>query len=1173
MGTKLREIFAKPVDRSIDGVIKADDMSSLLIELDEYVITKEIGQRLEHFLDAYNNYDTANGVWISGFFGSGKSHLLKMLALLLENDEIGGRRALEFFEAKLGNEPMLAGALRKAVSIPSKSILFNIDQKADVISKTDVDALLSVFQKVFDEMCGYYGKQPHIAQFERDLDSRGQLGTFKQAFERISGKPWERGREQVLFEEKNIAAAFAEATGGEVAADVLNRYRTDTRVSIEDFANTVKAWIDAQRPKFRLNFFVDEVGQFIANNVKLMTNLQTIAESLNTKCKGQAWIIVTAQQDMGSVIGDMTQQQENDFSKIQARFANRMPLNSQDVAEVIQRRLLAKTDEGLITLGNIYAREENNLRTLFDFGDGSFRFKNFSNKEQFAASYPFPNYQYDLFQRAIQGLSVHNAFEGKHSSVGERSMLGVFQDVAKKLADTEVGSIATFDLMFEGIRTALKSSVQQSIQLAERNLGDEFALRVLKSLFLVKYVKEFKPTVRNISILLLSAFDADQTEQKRKIEEALSRLERDTLIQRNGDVYEFLTLEEKDVEAEIKSLTVDTSELTKVMEDLAFDEILRHRKIKHVSTGIEYPFGRKLDDHLQGRDYELAINLISPFNDDSETPDAVRMRSMGRDELAVVLGRDVRFMQDLRLLKQTDKFTRQARTGPEQSNRDRIVDEKRHQNARRYKDITVRLRKLIGDAKLFVRGVELEIAGDDPQERLTKGFQQLVDKVYTNLPMLRSTYNEADLVRACQPNGDLFGAEGSGLTEPEQEVLNFAQSQRSLGSRTTAKQLTERFGSKPYGWPSLAILCLTGNLVTRGKLEARLDGDLLEEKRLAQALNNSNALANILLSPQIEFSAARIRASRQVFNDLFGVPAESNDARALGGEWLDAVRTMLADLETFSQQTSDYPFLTALEPLRQRMSDMRDQQPVWFITGPVEQQDALIDAKEDILDKIRSFMSGPQRAIYDEVRAFLGSQDANLSYADPQTGQKIREALADLNCYKGSSIQELKTDFYRLKESIEQKVLAERKDVVKAIDAVADKVSATSEFKALTLEQQAQIQRSIEAHKDGLENQTIIAVLRDRANGVRTNSLPAIMRDVVSLSSPPAQPVPPGALDGMGERAAAPRPRPPEFTNARELYIPFSKTYLENESDVDQYLDEMKKALLTSIGNGKKVLI
>lgn len=70
---------------------------------------------------------------------------------------------------------MLAGLLERAVRAPARSILFNIDQKSDAITKDkeQSDALLAVFQKVFDEHRGYYGKQAHIARFERDLDRRG----------------------------------------------------------------------------------------------------------------------------------------------------------------------------------------------------------------------------------------------------------------------------------------------------------------------------------------------------------------------------------------------------------------------------------------------------------------------------------------------------------------------------------------------------------------------------------------------------------------------------------------------------------------------------------------------------------------------------------------------------------------------------------------------------------------------------------------------------------------------------------------------------------------------------------------------------------------------------------------------------------------------------------------
>src|SRR6056297_266003 len=904
MSQLLKDIFEKPVDRAIDGVIKADDEASLRVELDEYVITGEIGQKLERFLEAYNNYKTSNGVWISGFFGSGKSHLLKMLALLLENREIGGASARDIFAAKpeLKEDPMLKGAMDKAVSIPSKSILFNIDQKADVISKTDVDALLSVFQKVFDESCGFYGKQPHIAQFERDLHARGLFETFRSAFRDASGKPWVHGREQALLEARNIATAFATATGSDPAdaKDILTQYRKDTRVSIEDFAGTVKAWIDQQPKGFRLNFFVDEVGQYIADNVKLMTNLQTVAETLNTRCKGQAWIIVTSQQDMEAIVGDTKVFQSQDFSKIMARFSIRIPLDSQNVAEVIQKRLLAKTPEAQVTLGNLHDREENNLKTLFDFADGSIKLKNYTDREHFIASYPFPPYQFILFQMAIRSLSQHNAFEGKHSSVGERSMLGVFQEVSKKLMDRPVGGLATFDLMFEGIRTALKSNVQQSIHLAERQIQDldDFAVRVLKALFLVKYVKGFKPSVRNISILLLSELDADQSTQRRKIEEALSLLERNTLIQRNGEVYEFLTDEEKDVEAEIKALEIDPSEMTKELETLAFDTVLRHRKIKHATTGHDYPFTRKLDDHALGREYELSINLISPFRDDVDHAEAVRMKSMSQEELVVLMKADTTFVRDLILYKQTDKFIRQARSGSPQPGRDRIIAEKGEQNARRAKDLEMRLRRLTGEARLFVRGDELDIGGEDALDRITKAFQTLVDKVYTNLPMLRGvSYSEADINKSVQPESSLFGEDGGGVNEAEQDVLSFINAQARNGVKVSAKYLTERFTMKPYGWPTTAVLCLAGSLVAKGKIEARVDSTVTEGLDLAKALSNSHALPNILLTPQAEFSAAQIRKAKDLYQELFSKPAGGTDARSIGAEWAASVDELEAEVD------------------------------------------------------------------------------------------------------------------------------------------------------------------------------------------------------------------------------------------------------------------------------------
>lgn len=1175
MALKLREIFLKPVDRPIDGVIKADDEASLRVELDEYVITREIAQRLLQFLEAYNNYSTANGVWISGFFGSGKSHLLKMLAYILENRLVDGIPAYDLVKGKqeLQDEPMLAGALRKAVAIPSKSILFNIDQKADVISKTEVDALLAVFQKVFDEMCGYYGKQPHIAQFERDLDSRGQLKAFKDAYASIAGKDWERGREQALLEGSNIAKAYARGTGApeKDADDILGRYRTDHRVSIEDFANTVKAWIDGQGSKFRLNFFVDEVGQYIADNTKLMTNLQTIAESLNTRCKGQAWVIVTAQQDMASVIGDLNSKQENDFSKIQDRFAARIPLNSADVAEVIQRRLLAKTEPGIVTLANLYAREENNLKTLFDFADGSIRLKNYRDREQFIASYPFPPYQYALFQMAIESLSQHNAFEGKHSSVGERSMLAVFQDVAKRIADTPVGDLATFDLMFEGIRSVLKSSVQQSVLLAEHKVQglDQFAIRVLKALFLVKYVKEFKPTVRNISILLLSEFDTDQATQKRRIEEALSNLERQTLIQRNGEVYEFLTNEEVDVQNEIKALDVDPSEISKELETLIFEDIIRLKKIKHVATGNEYPFSRKLDDRLLGREYELAINVVSPFDENAGSPEIVRMRSMTREELAIVLPLDTRFIKDLTLYKQRDKFLRQASMATEQEGRSRIVGEIREQMARNRTDLKGRVQSLIGIARMFVLGEDVEVSGGDPQDRVLRAFQTLVDKVYVNLPMLRGvTYSEADIGRSLKRGPGLFGDEVAVLTEPEQDVLNFANGQSRLGVRVTVKALLEKFEIRPYGWSTSAILCITASLLGRNKLEARSDSTLLEGTELEWALKNSNLLGNIVVSPQDEFLPSQIKWLRDFYKDFFDTPIEGNDSRSLGAETGIAFQRLREDVRDLAAQELRFPFLSALGDFSSLLATVVGKPAAWYFTDLPKVAGDLLDAKETVLDPIRSFMGGQQRAIFEEISRFLTDQASNVELVGRAEADAIRQTLAGPTCYKGATIQGLKSRYLDLKTTLELEIIGERAAVEAELVECKAKIEALPEIATLTDDQRDLVLSRIESARQGLSRISLIAVLRNSASEVSSQLYPSLVKEVFDLARPTDGPAPGGA-----DEPAAPPFRPRLLVRRQDIKLGFAKPVLSTDVDVDGYVEDLRTAMLAEVRAGREIIV
>ena len=1180
----LKTIFNKPVDRPIEGVIKADDEASLRLEIEEYVLTNEVEKRLESFLDAYNNYEGANGVWVSGFFGSGKSHLLKMLALLLENRQIDGASALDLFLPKCGDNEILRGDLKRAVAIPSKSILFNIDQKADVISKTQIDALLAVFVKVFDEMCGYYGKQGHIAQFERDLDSRGLYDQFKSAYESIAGRTWQKGREQALLEAKNIAKAYAQATGGDEASamGILDKYRSQYRVSIEDFAEQVHAYIERQSPDFRLNFFVDEVGQYIAENVKLMTNLQTIAESMATKCRGRAWVIVTAQEDMGTVVGEMGKQQGNDFSKIQARFANRMKLTSADVAEVIQKRLLMKTEEGVRLLSDIYHAQSNNFKTLFDFADGSQTYRNYQDREHFIHSYPFIPYQFALFQSAIQNLSQHSAFEGKHSSVGERSMLGVFQQVAIQTGDHEIGQLATLDLMFEGIRTALKSNIQRAIIQAENHLDGPFAIRLLKTLFLVKYVKEFKPTLRNLCVLMLDGFNQDLPALRKRVEEALSLLEQQTYVQRNGELYEYLTDEEKDVEQEIKNTEVESSDVAAELEKIVFDHVIKQRKIRYDENGQDYPFSRKLDDRLHGREYELAIHVISPFHENAESESILRMQSMGRDELLILMPADERLVRDILMYKRTEKYIRQNISITQQEAVKRILTDKGFQNRERYAELQQRVQSLMGKAKLFVAGADIEIGSEDAQTRVLRGFHELISRAYPNLRMLRGiTYTENDIAKCLKHSQQgLFGNDATSLAESEQELLAFIQSNNRGGVRTTLKNLLEKFELKPYGWYYAAVLCTLANLCARGKVEVRTDGNLLEEDELERALRNTHGHGNVVLEPQVEFTASQVRALKEFFEDFFDAPPRASEAKALGKETGTALQELMHQLTPLAAQASQYPFLNALTPVLEKLKELTGKPYTWYLTELTRQEDALLDMKESVIDPVRKFMSGPQKGIFDNARKFVQSQEPNFAYIEGDETAQVVASLTDPERFKGNRMQQVKTQVETLQGKVTAQIDAEIAKAKETVASLKGRLCGMAEFSALNGEQQEQITRPFNEFDTGIERQKLIAVIRDTLRRFEESDYQRLLSQMTSWAQPAPTPEPapePGqpATPDEGTKPTPPaKPEPRiEYVPSRSVKVSFDKAWLADETDVERYLESMREALLDEIRKGKRIQI
>lgn len=1172
---QLNQIFAKDVQRPIEGVIKADDAAHLGTEVEEYVLTNEAAKGLDLLMEAYTNYTNANGVWISGFFGSGKSHLLKMLAHLLgdvEGQDYSRASVAEIFKEKAADNAFLTASLTKAERIPAKSILFNIDQKATLISKDQADALLRVFVKVFDESRGYYGEQGHIARFEQQLDEEGQLDAFKVAFQELDGRTWEERRPSFALPtvRKRVDEAYARVNGLDPASvdNILKTYQDTYAVSIDRFAEEVKAWLDNREPGFRLNFFVDEVGQFIGSNTHLMLNLQTIAESLNTKCGGRAWIFVTSQEDMDKVLGDRTKSQGNDFSKIQARFATRVKLTSADVEEVIRKRLLTKNAWGAELLDSYYATEKANFKTLFDFVDGAKTYRNYTSEDHFIGTYPMVSYQFPLFQAAIEGISDHNVFEGRNSSVGERSMLGVVQQVAKEIGNEEVGTLATFDQMFSGIRSSLKSAAQRSIDVAERNLDDPLAIRLLKALFLVKYVDDFKATARNLIVLVYDRFGLDLPELAKQVQSSLALLEAQTYIQRNGNLYEYLTDQEQVIEAEIKNTDVDSSEVSARLNKILSGDVLKSTRIKYAKNGQEFAFGYKLDDQTFGKQSELALHFITP--EYAYGPQEIRMHSAGKDELRVILDPDERVMSDLRLLLKTEKYTKRKLTSSISADQQRILQAKATQNSEREKELVERIRRATARADLVINAADVASTSQDALARVTDGFQQLISRTYTQLGLLGDrTYSEQQLRELVNVGGAEIGDHSlHSLSPAGEEVLSYIGQRDRLGEQVSVRGIVDHFQAKPYGWDLASIEGVVAWLVGTSKVTLKVDGNILKRSEIPAHLRNTQRHSVVIVEPQRVFDQRKIAKLREFCVEFFDEPSAPRDPLELAHYGREKLQAKLAELKALAR-ASKYPFVSQLDGPISQLEAVVGHKDEWYLTD-FDQADELLEAKEDVIDPISAFLNGSQRTIYDEAEALLRRNSSNLSYLPSGAERKVAEGLDDPRVFLGDKARRLKAATIELREAINAQLAATRAAARDALESRRDGIQVSVIYQEADSTAQRQADRDIARLLKRVESEEQIAVINDIVNTFEEETYSSIFDqlDAAKVKSEVES-----VVVGNGDAPPEPRVVIKETVHFNKVRPAGITGLLETESDIDQYLRALRSALLEAINEGKRIAL
>jgi len=1002
-------MFQRDINRSINGVIQVgqDDDEAIVQELSEYIITKELRR---HFNTFFENYSKAIeqptekiGVWISGFFGSGKSHFLKMLSYLLSNHKVGGNRAIDFFKDKF-DDPMIYAAIIRCTNIPTESILFNIDVDGPI--NKDKTAVLRIFAKVFYNHLGFYGEDLKIAVLERFVDKKGKTEAFRAKFEEVNGLPWVENRPSHALLEDDIVSVLQSVLGmSETAARNWFNGEENPDTSIRQLVEDIKSYVDGKGKDFRLLFCVDEVGQYIGDDSDLMINLQSIVEELGSKCRGKVWVMVTSQEAIDSVV----KIQGDDFSKIQGRFNTRLSLSSSSVEEVIKKRILEKTEDADRQLRLVYDKEHAVLRNLFTFNNAVLDIKGYEGEAEFSDTYPFVPYQFIILQKVFAEIRKHGN-SGKHLSGGERSMLSAFQEAAQKIQNKDENALAPFSQFYDTVRTFIEGSIRRVVErcqnAADKHNGlEQRDVNVLKLLYLMRYIDDIKTNIENIAILMVDDIRTDKIALRKEIAGSLERLENQNYIARNGDAYLFLTDEEQDIATDIRNTTVDAATIVNSIGQTIFSDIYPSKKFK--LDKYDFAYDQYIDGTLIGSAAGgVRLRLVTEVSDYHNATDARLIQdSQANNEAIVLLSNKGKYFEELETVAKIRKYIKQKNVSQLPESIQSIIRSRQDQARRLEESAKTQIEKVIKDGVFFINGEKVEIKYGEARARLDEALKQLVESVYSKLSHVnRFCESDADIqtILKGEPEQSDFAWDGANNGSALSEISLWLEDRHMNRVPVSMGDIQRRYQAIPYGWREIDIAALTARLIAAQKIEIRYGGAVVSrnDPGLIRYLRVKSEIDKAAVSRRIAPDEELVRKSVTFLRDWLGQMGIPGDEDGLISFVNDTLESKLARCVELIKEydRGSYPQKEAVTSTRDLINDILSQKldNVALLNRMIQRQDDLRNTTED-MEEVETFFRS-QRTIFDEALQVQHNLQNELDYfsADTNTTEKINEIFSVL---------------------------------------------------------------------------------------------------------------------------------------------------------------------------------
>jgi hypothetical protein len=923
-------LFANDITREIEEVIKVDQTDAEVIrsEIDEYIVTDAIA---DHYVEILERYDAARNkpndgiaIWVSGFFGSGKSSFAKMLGLAIENRDIVYKPAGERFATRTNNRKIRIHLRQIAENIPTHAVIFDVSTDRGIRSGNQT--LTEIMYRLFLESLGY-PKDLDLAELEISLEKDLRLDRFMNAFEEVTGgKRWDERKGIVAFALSEASAAMrtiepAIYTDNDSWADA-NKGKADITPRI--LATRVSELMGRRKPGHNVMFVVDEVGQFVARDVNKMLDLQAIVQQLGIHGHGKHWLAVTSQEKLGELVGGLDDTRI-ELARLMDRFKSQVHLEPSDISEVASKRVLAKNAPAQEQLGILYDAHRGQLADHTRLSAEIVLPE--LNRSAFIDLYPLLPYQIDLIIQVVSGLRTQGG-ASKHVGGANRTIIKLAQQILVHpevaLGNQEVGQLARLDQIYDLVQSNIASEIRGKINQIPKQLDHTMAQPVAKVICLLQFVKSVHRTAENIAAALYPALGAPSVLEQ--VKEALRALESAQLVRTGDDGYRIPTPAEDDWERARNATSPKPSDVKRLHREILTgfwnpQPAYTLLDVKPFKAGLSID-GR---EEVKG-DLAIHMALAEEGEDFSSLAQELRTRSQSeRDTIywAVPLSDaiDHETVELFRSREMESRKGREARTAAETS----LITEERARERRHQAQLQRLLRAACLSGSAYFRGNDR--SPDDRTADVTKAATTMLGQV---LPDVYTRFGEAAaktpevkrgldaLLTATDLQGlppvftalRLLRDEGAKTVfdtaaTPLREVLQEIERAAAEGTKATGKALSEQFGRPDFGWDFEVVRLIVAALLRAGAIQMTHKAQIIESTisiAARDALTNNNHFRAASFQPKKGVDFVEIAKAAEHFKTTFGTAVKELALPPVVAEIRAAISENQDDLQTARDQ-------------------------------------------------------------------------------------------------------------------------------------------------------------------------------------------------------------------------------------------------------------------------------